>query len=254
VSGGSGGCGWTRTTRESTSLVHGQRAHFSMQRGLVGHPRTESRHRPQSQSREQQSESERAPSALVVRSVPCWCLQLAVSPPNTSERRESILYFIQNFISRAPPSRRLPLAANLRENRKSKTPKAKRWRSSDVRRCRFVASPSGDLGRSGPGTSMLPPLRRTDANRPPRAVGRAARGSDHRRFRAGLLSVGISVIGALMTTAIGPRRGANSNVGQRRACRHSDTSGRRARSCGRCAREYRHQAPLPPRTGDECVQ
>jgi hypothetical protein len=42
VSGGSGGCGWTRTTRESTSLVHGQRAHFSMQMGLVGHPRTES--------------------------------------------------------------------------------------------------------------------------------------------------------------------------------------------------------------------
>lgn len=69
MSGGSGGCGWTRTTRESTSLVHGQRAHFSMQRGLVGHPRTESRHRPQSQSREQQSESERAPSAFVVRSV-----------------------------------------------------------------------------------------------------------------------------------------------------------------------------------------
>lgn len=85
MSGGSGGCGWTRTTRESTSLVHGQRAHFSMQRGLVGHPRTESRHRPQSQSREQQSESERAPSALVVRSVPC-CLQFLHRTRPKSER------------------------------------------------------------------------------------------------------------------------------------------------------------------------
>lgn len=148
MSGGSGGCGWTRTTRESTSLVHGQRAHFSMQRGLVGHPRTESRHRPQSQSREQQSESERAPSALVVRSVPC-CLQFL---HRTRPKSESILY--SKFQSRAPPSRRLPLAANSRKNRKSKTPKAKRRRSSDVRRCRSrcrflsdVASGSGDLGR-----------------------------------------------------------------------------------------------------------
>jgi len=68
------------------------RAHFSMQRGLVGHPRTESRHRPQSQSREQQSESERAPSALVVRSVPC-CLQFL---HRTRPKSESILS-IQNF-------------------------------------------------------------------------------------------------------------------------------------------------------------
>lgn len=96
MSGGSGGCGWTRTTRESTSLVHGQRAHFSMQRGLVGHPRTESRHRPQSQSREQQSESERAPSALVVRSVPCWCLQfLHRTRPNVGEY--SLFYSISKF-------------------------------------------------------------------------------------------------------------------------------------------------------------
>ena len=145
MSGGSGGCGWTRTTRESTSLVHGQRAHFSMQRGLVGHPRTESRHRPQSQSREQQSESEREPSALVVRSVPC-CLQFL---HRTRPKSESILYY-SKFQSRAPPSRRLPLAANSRKNRKSKTPKAKRRRSSDVRRCRFLSR----VGLGGPRTYL----------------------------------------------------------------------------------------------------
>lgn len=176
MSGGSGGCGWTRTTRESTSLVHGQRAHFSMQRGLVGHPRTESRHRPQSQSREQQSESERAPSALVVRSVPC-CLQFLHRTRPKSETGEYSLFKIsKSRATLAAPS----ACGEFKEEPKIQNPKSK---TSAVvgrpalsvlvaGRARGTSDVSPD---SGPGTSMLPPLRRTDANRPPRAVGRAAR-------------------------------------------------------------------------------